>query len=180
MVAPGEWDEQPKFVVLNGKNLMDQLPRKKSSKGQLSSDPDLPSVRLMYFHIEGKVTEFSRAEICQGYVSNAVVFEEGDDAEDPAGDLQLDEETDVTPTEDDTSVEGEVKKSLPPLPPQVTPTLTRHSSSMRSGEAPVLKRDPSGRTLPDSPRHSSSVAESILSMKKSGKTFSRYSKSLRS
>lgn len=154
---------------------MDQLPRKKSSKGQLSSDPELPSVRLMYYHIEGKVTEFSRAEICQGYVSNAVVFEEGDLNADETGDFHFDEENDIIPTEDDTSVDSEVKIASLPLP---TPTLTRPSSLIRS-EGPVLKRDSSNRTLPESPRHSS-VAESIISMKKSGKTFSRYSKSLRS
>jgi hypothetical protein len=177
-ISPGDWDEQAKSVVLNGKNLMDQLPRKKNSKGQLSSDPDLPAERLMYYHIEGKVSEFSRAEVCQGYVSNAVVFEEAEQDVEDAGFLQLDEETDTVPTEDDTSVESEVKKSL--LPPPMTPTLTRHSSSTRS-EPPVLKRGVSAQTHhPESPRHSTSVAESILSMKKSGKSLTRYSKSLRS
>jgi hypothetical protein len=166
----------PKQVVLNGKNLVDQLPRKKSSKpNQLSSEPELPHVRLMYCHIEEKVAGFTRADICQGHASDAVIFEDLEltTSQDP-DDLLAEEETDVVATEEeDTSVESRVSKTPQPRPPNQQ-TTTEPSS------LPTLKRGPSSQSQhAESPRHSS-VVGSLLAMKKSGKPLTRYSKSLRS
>lgn len=132
-------------------------------------------MRLMYRHIEEKVADFTRADICQGYASDAVIFE----------DLELatsqDPETDVVGTEEeseeDTSIESRASKAAqlqaPPTPRQL---VTSQPSPL-----PALKRGASGQSQhADSPRHHSSVAESLLSLKKSGKPLTRYSKSLRS
>lgn len=155
-------------MILNGKNLMDQLPRKKSSKpNQYSSEPELPLVRLMYNHIEGKVIGYSRADISQGHASAAVLFEEfGDEDEGDGEDLEAEDHS-GPPVEEDTSVEGEDVS-------QVTPSLARRVSELSNPITAPVSQSPL-----ESPRHSS-VAESIIAMKKSGKSFSRYSKSLRS
>jgi hypothetical protein len=136
----------------------------------------------MYRHIEEKVADFTRADICQGYASDAVIFEDLELAtsQDPDG-LVAEEETDVVGTEEeseeDTSIESRASKAAqlqaPPTP--------RQSVTSQPSPLPALKRGASGQSQhADSPRHHSSVAESLLSLKKSGKPLTRYSKSLTS
>jgi hypothetical protein len=170
-VIPGE-NEEEKDILLNGRNIIDMLPRKKSTKPhEVSTEPELPGVRMMYYQIEEKVVGLTRTDICQGFASDTVVFE---DSQQPPEEVAVPGDSLQIPSEEDTSVDD----NLPAESPLVKTSQTSCQTTIPP--SPRLGRFPSSSSTPgESPRHSS-VAESLLAMKKNGKTLTRYSKSLRS
>jgi hypothetical protein len=143
-----------RHVILTGKSIIDQLPRKKSSRpGEESNEPELPSVCLMKRGIEWRVRRkgFTRADICAGEATDSVIFSFGD----LVGDIG---------EEEDTEIEGEGEEgytgdqvSTPRLRSAIS--SSSHSSAVQAG---------------------ASVLANIALLKKKGVGLSRYSKSLRS
>eukprot|EP00604_Paraphysomonas_vestita_P000625 CAMPEP_0174826238 /NCGR_PEP_ID=MMETSP1107-20130205/43718_1 /TAXON_ID=36770 /ORGANISM="Paraphysomonas vestita, Strain GFlagA" /LENGTH=172 /DNA_ID=CAMNT_0016058967 /DNA_START=1267 /DNA_END=1782 /DNA_ORIENTATION=+ len=117
----GETDEDIKYVMLNGKNIMDQLPRKKSTKpNEVSNEPELPIVHMMFYYIEDKVEEFTRADICQGFATDSTIFDEllqndndNDDNYEDINDknqeeVQEDEDTDINTSQEDNKINNNI------------------------------------------------------------------------
>lgn len=169
-------EESEKQVMLNGKSIYDLLPRQKNSKGEETEHPQLPTTRKMVYGIEDRLGDYSRADVCKGLASDAELFDYDVDldvdTEDEEGTVVSDE--DNREEASGTSLQEMAKKRAEQsgqitAGPSVSPLAPRSPYSNKSlaagGQSPAIGGN--------------KVAENLLEMKKSGRTLSRYSKTLR-
>jgi hypothetical protein len=189
MMETPDDEESEKQVMLNGRSIYDLLPRQKNSKGEETENPELPTTRKMVFGIEDRLGDFSRADVCRGLATEAELFDfdvelnidGNDDGEEVTG-AEEEEEEDGTVVSDD----EEEETTGTSLQDMATKRAEQSSKlSVAATASPLAASSPSNKkkSLADG-GHSpvvggNKVAENLLDMQKSGRTLSRYSKTLR-